>query len=161
MGRLIDREELVALRETWRERGEDVVFTNGCFDLIHAGHLALLRTARSFGSHLIVGINEDDSVTRLKGEGRPLLSFGDRAELLGALAPVDFVIGFSSDTPLDLIEALFPDVLVKGGDYSVDTVVGAEAVHRDGGRVEIVPLVTGRSTSDLIARIVRHYGHAE
>ncbi len=160
MGRLIDIEELGALRETWRVNGERTVFTNGCFDLVHAGHLALLRTARSFGDHVIVGINEDESVARLKGEGRPLLSFGDRAELLAALQPVDFVVGFSSDTPLALIEALVPDVIVKGGDYTVDTVVGAEIVQRAGGRVEIVPLVAGRSTSDLIERIVRHYGHA-
>lgn len=161
MGRLIDREELLALRESWRADGEQVVFTNGCFDLVHAGHLALLRTARAFGDHLIVGINDDESVTRLKGEGRPLLSFGDRAELLAALQPVDFVIGFASDTPLALIEALVPDVIVKGGDYTIDTVVGAETVQRAGGRVEIVPLAAGRSTSDLITRIVRHYGHAD
>lgn len=161
MGRLIDRDELVELRETWRASGEQVVFTNGCFDLLHAGHLALLRTARAFGDHLIVGLNNDDSVTRLKGEGRPLLQFADRAELLAALAPVDYVVGFASDTPHDLVEQLVPDVLVKGGDYSIDTVVGADTVMRAGGRVEIVPLVAGRSTSDLIARIVRRYGHAD
>jgi rfaE bifunctional protein nucleotidyltransferase chain/domain len=141
----------------WR-RGEGgrVVFTNGVFDLLHAGHIALLEAARSEGASLIVGVNSDASVKRLgKGEGRPLVPAEERARLLAALTAVDCVVVFDQDTPLDLIRHLRPDVLVKGADYARAEIVGADEVEGWGGKVVRVPLVPGRSTSDLVARVRR------
>jgi D-beta-D-heptose 7-phosphate kinase/D-beta-D-heptose 1-phosphate adenosyltransferase len=130
-----------------------VVFTNGVFDILHAGHVNYLENARSFGDVLIVGINSDESVRRIKGEARPINSLTDRMTVLAALRVVDHVISFDEDTPIVLIESLVPDVLVKGGDYTRDTIVGAEIVERHGGRVEVVPLVRGRSTTSIINRV--------
>ena len=139
----------------WRLSGRRVVFTNGCFDLLHAGHVALLQRAAALGDVLLVGLNGDASVARLKGADRPAVAWAERAALLAALSCVDGVAGFDDDTPLALIEAVRPDVLVKGADYRVDEVVGREAVERAGGRVELVALEPGRSTTGLIARIRR------
>jgi D-beta-D-heptose 7-phosphate kinase/D-beta-D-heptose 1-phosphate adenosyltransferase len=136
----------------WRSRGEQIVFTNGCFDLLHVGHITLLEQARRMGDRLIVAVNSDCSVRRLKGAGRPLVREQDRARILAALASVDAVVVFDESTPLHLIEALRPDVLVKGGDYAKDEVVGAAEVRGWGGRVELVPLVAGCSTTSLIER---------
>ncbi|MBL7998281.1 MAG: D-glycero-beta-D-manno-heptose 1-phosphate adenylyltransferase [Candidatus Kapabacteria bacterium] len=143
------------LRETasLRNGGKRIVFTNGCFDILHAGHVSYLQTARSFGDALIVGLNNDDSVRRLKGASRPVNTEADRALVLDALRCVDYVVLFSDDTPLHLIQSIVPDVLVKGGDYTVDTIVGAEDVIRHGGQVEVVPLLEGRSTTNTIAAI--------
>ncbi|MBJ6725936.1 bifunctional D-glycero-beta-D-manno-heptose-7-phosphate kinase/D-glycero-beta-D-manno-heptose 1-phosphate adenylyltransferase HldE [Geomesophilobacter sediminis] len=136
-----------------RERGKKVVFTNGCFDLLHVGHVKYLQKARSFGDVLIVGLNSDASVKRLKGESRPLIVEAERAHILAALDCIDYVVLFEEDTPLRLIEALKPAVLVKGGDYTLDGVVGREVVEASGGRVELVEFVDGRSTSRIIDRI--------
>jgi len=148
---LADTAELV--RRFGRPRDRRVVFTNGCFDVLHAGHVASLVAARSLGDVLVVGINSDASVRRLKGEGRPLVPQADRVYIVAALACVDAVIVFDDDTPRSLIAALLPDVLVKGGDYAVEDVVGREEVEAAGGRVVLVPTLPGRSTTALIDRI--------
>lgn len=135
-----------------RASGAKIVFTNGVFDILHAGHVTYLEVARGFGDVLVVGINSDDSVRRLKGPERPLNTLHDRMIVVDALRCVDYVISFSQDTPLELIQALQPHVLVKGGDYVRATVVGADDVESWGGRVEIVPLLEGRSTTNLITR---------
>jgi D-beta-D-heptose 7-phosphate kinase/D-beta-D-heptose 1-phosphate adenosyltransferase len=129
-----------------------VVFTNGVFDILHAGHVTYLEEARALGDVLVVGLNSDDSVRRLKGPTRPVNTQEDRARVLGALRCVDHVIVFDDDTPLAVITALIPDVLVKGGDYTRDTVVGADVVEHYGGSVVIIPLLEGRSTTSIIAR---------
>lgn len=139
--------------EGWRRRGLKVGFTNGCFDLLHPGHLALLRQARAACDRLVVGLNSDASVKRLKGESRPIQSEAARAAVLASLAVVDAVVLFSDDTPYDLIGTLRPDVLVKGADYTVDTVVGADIVQSYGGRVVLAELEPGQSTTATIARI--------
>jgi D-beta-D-heptose 7-phosphate kinase/D-beta-D-heptose 1-phosphate adenosyltransferase len=136
-----------------RRRGRKLVFTNGCFDLLHAGHLHLLETAAALGELLVVGLNLDASVRGLKGAGRPFVPFADRAHLLAGLEVVDWVVGFDEETPLRLIEALTPEVLVKGEDWSDDRIVGREWVERHGGRVVRVPLLPRRSTNDLLERI--------
>jgi D-beta-D-heptose 7-phosphate kinase/D-beta-D-heptose 1-phosphate adenosyltransferase len=138
----------------WREeRAGTVVFTNGVFDLVHPGHVDVLEAARSCGDALIVGVNSDASVRRLKGEGRPVRSENDRAHVLAAMEAVDAVVIFPEDTPIELIRALRPDVLVKGGDYTPETVVGRGEVESRGGRVVIVPLTAGHSTTSIIERL--------
>jgi len=137
----------------WRHRGRRVVFTNGCFDVLHAGHLAMLRFSASHGDELVVGINDDDSVRRLKGPTRPLVAQAERAALVAALDCVSAVVLFSEDTPAKLIERVLPGVLVKGADYSVDQVVGADVVQAAGGQVVLAPLVAGRSTTGLIHKL--------
>ena len=139
--------------DQYRSSQQTVVFTNGCFDLLHSGHLQLLEAARAFGDALIVGLNSDASVTRLKGPERPILPATERARLLGALSNVDHVVIFDEDTPEALIGQLLPDVLVKGADYSIEEVVGREVVEAAGGRVETVTLKPGFSTSGLIEQI--------
>jgi len=148
--RILSRAELL---ETFgRPRAGVLVFTNGCFDILHRGHVEYLEYARSLGDHLVVGLNSDESVRRLKGPARPLNPQEDRAIILASLRAVDAVTLFDEDTPLALIRELLPDRLVKGGDYRSDTVVGAAEVAEAGGRVVIAPLVPGRSTTELIAR---------
>ncbi|MCB2210687.1 D-glycero-beta-D-manno-heptose 1-phosphate adenylyltransferase [bacterium] len=144
-------------REQMRSEGKSVVFTNGCFDILHAGHVELLELARNFGDALILGLNSDASVRRLKGENRPVVPEADRARVMGALKAVDRVTLFEQDTPFELIETLRPDVLVKGGDWKPEDVVGKDVVEAHGGRVEIVPLVAGRSTTNVIAEVVKRY----
>ena len=146
---------LVRERQAWREAGRRVVLTNGCFDLLHAGHLALLEAARQEGDALVVAINSDASVRRLKGEGRPLVPEVERAEALAALEAVDRVVVYDEDTPLAVVKALVPDVLVKGADWGADEIVGRAEVEAAGGRVVRVALVPGRSTSGLVERIRR------
>lgn len=136
-----------------RPRQGKLVFTNGVFDVLHRGHVEYLEAARALGDHLVVGLNGDASVRRLKGPTRPVNAQDDRAIVLGALAAVDAVVLFHEDTPLRLVEALLPDVIVKGGDYRPDTVVGAREVVAAGGRVVIVPLLEGRSTTRIVQRI--------
>jgi D-beta-D-heptose 7-phosphate kinase/D-beta-D-heptose 1-phosphate adenosyltransferase len=150
--KLISRGELPELRRTLSLLGRRLVFTNGCFDILHVGHLRLLQAARAMGDALLVAVNSDASVRRLKGPSRPLVKEQDRAALLAGLEAVDFVTLFEEDTPLEAILACRPDVLVKGGDYSVATIVGAPEVTGWGGRVEIVPLVEGRSTTRIVER---------
>jgi len=147
--------ELVRERAAWRAAGRRLVLTNGCFDLLHAGHVALLEAARREGDALVVAINSDASVRRLKGEGRPLVPEAERAEALAALEAVDRVVAYDEDTPLEVVKALLPDVLVKGADWAADQVVGRAEVEAAGGRVARVALVPGRSTSALVERIRR------
>ena len=151
--RILDREALIEALRPRRASGERVVFTNGCFDLLHAGHVELLESAAALGDILVVGLNSDASVRRLKGPGRPLVPQAERARLLAALRAVDRVVPFDEETPLLLIEALLPDVLVKGEDYAAEAIVGREAVEAAGGRVVRVPLLPGLSTSALVARL--------
>jgi D-beta-D-heptose 7-phosphate kinase/D-beta-D-heptose 1-phosphate adenosyltransferase len=146
---------LVAERALWRAAGVRVVLTNGCFDLLHPGHVALLEAARRQGERLVVALNADASVRRLKGEGRPILPESERAELLLALEPVDRVVVYEEDTPLQLVRALLPDVLVKGADWAHDAIVGRVEVEAAGGRVVRVELLAGRSTSSIVERIRR------
>ncbi len=148
--KVLSRDEL--LRRLARPRAGSMAFTNGCFDILHRGHVEYLNFARSLADQLVVGVNSDDSVRRLKGNGRPLNPSEDRAIVLAALEAVDFVTIFDEDTPLSLIKDLRPDVLVKGADYTVDQVVGSSEVIDDGGRVVLAPLVPGRSTTDVIER---------
>jgi rfaE bifunctional protein nucleotidyltransferase chain/domain len=136
-----------------RARGGRVAFTNGCFDLLHPGHVRYLAAARALGDALVVGLNGDASVRRLKGAGRPILSVTERAEVLAALAAVDHLIVFDDDTPRALIVALAPDVLVKGADWALQDIVGHEEVRAAGGRVERIDVVPGVSTSELLRRI--------
>lgn len=149
--RILGRREVAERYGRPRER--TLVFTNGCFDLLHRGHVALLNAARTLGELLVVGLNSDDSVRRLKGPGRPVLPASDRAYLLASLRAVDAVTVFEEDTPLALIETLLPDVLVKGADYGPDEVVGREQVERAGGRLVLLPLEEGRSTTELLRRL--------
>jgi len=147
--------ELKALLDQLRRQGWRVVFTNGCFDLLHPGHLHILYAAKAQGDVLVVGINADASVKKLKGEGRPILADAERAALLSALEMVDFVTVFAEDTPLELIQMLEPDVLVKGGDWTPEMVVGREIVEGRGGNVVIVPYQAGFSTTAIIERVRR------
>lgn len=140
-------------RNIWKEEGLRVVFTNGCFDLLHPGHITYLQDAKNLGDVLLLGLNDDASIQRLKGPSRPLNPLQDRACMLSALKSVDMVVAFSEDTPLNLITALMPDVLVKGGDYSVETIVGAEEVMQAGGHVQVIPFLEGYSSTGLIQRI--------
>jgi D-beta-D-heptose 7-phosphate kinase/D-beta-D-heptose 1-phosphate adenosyltransferase len=150
---LADRTELE--RWLWRRRilGKTVVFTNGCFDVLHRGHVEYLAAAKRMGDALLVGLNSDHSVRRLKGPGRPVNTFEARATVLSALRSVDAVVGFDDDTPFGLIEIVRPDVLVKGADYTRENIVGAEYVLSYGGRVETVELTQGYSTTGLIAKL--------
>lgn len=147
--------DLVTERRAWRSARRRAVLTNGCFDLMHVGHLALLEAARGAGEVLVVALNSDASVRRLKGAGRPIVPAAERAELLLALEPVDRVVVYEEDTPLEVVRALLPDVLVKGADWAADAIVGRAEVEAAGGRVLRVALLAGRSTSSLVERIRR------
>ena len=151
--KVLTREPLLAALRGERERGRKVVFTNGCYDLLHAGHVQLLRLAAQEGDVLVLGVNGDDSVRRLKGPERPFVPFEERAELLAGLEMVDYVVRFDEDTPAELIRAVRPEVLVKGGDWAIDRIVGRDTVESAGGRVLSIPLVPGRSTSSLVEKI--------
>jgi D-beta-D-heptose 7-phosphate kinase/D-beta-D-heptose 1-phosphate adenosyltransferase len=156
--KIVDRAEAVAWRRRLAREGRKVVFTNGCFDLVHRGHVDLLRQARELGDALIVGLNDDASVRRLKGAARPLTPEEDRAEVLAALEMVDRVVLFPEDDPGSLIAAVVPDVLVKGDDWAHDAVIGRETVEAAGGRVERVHLTPGRSTRGLIRTVLERCG---
>jgi D-beta-D-heptose 7-phosphate kinase/D-beta-D-heptose 1-phosphate adenosyltransferase len=157
--RILDREELRERCEALRREGRRIVFTNGCFDILHVGHASYLERARELGDALVVGVNDDASIRRLKGEQRPIVAEDDRAGLLAALRAVDFVSLFGEDTPLELIRVVQPDVLVKGGDYDPTAsdgpryIVGSDVVRERGGEVHVIDFVQGRSTSGIIERI--------
>ena len=146
------RQKLIEQRRRWKEAGLRVVFTNGCFDLLHSAHIRLLERARELGGVVVVGVNSDRSVAALKGERRPLVPEQERAEVLAALAAVDAVTIFDEDTPRELVAALLPDVLVKGGDWGAN-IVGAEEVEAAGGEVISLPYEDGYSTTELIEKI--------
>lgn len=132
-----------------------VVFTNGCFDILHAGHIDLLQKAKELGDILVVGLNSDESIKRIKGDKRPINKLDYRIKMLSSIQCVDYIIVFDEETPLDLIEAIKPDVLVKGGDYQIDDIVGAEIVRSNGGRVLTIPFVYNISTTDIINKIIK------
>jgi rfaE bifunctional protein nucleotidyltransferase chain/domain len=146
-------EELEPLLATAKARGQRIVFTNGCFDILHRGHLRLLRTAKALGDLLIVAVNSDRSIKQIKDSSRPVISQAGRAELIEALEMVDYVILFDEADPCRLLAALKPDILAKGGDYGRDTVVGADIVERNGGRVVVIPFLEGFSTTEIIERV--------
>jgi len=150
---IVDFNEIEKICNSLREQNKKIVFTNGCFDILHRGHIEYLTKAKEFGDVLIVGLNSDTSVQRLKGKDRPINSESDRARILDALKPVDYVVIFEEDTPLRLIQTVKPDVLVKGGDYKVEEIVGSEYVISYGGKVEIIPFVEGKSTTKIIQKI--------
>ena len=154
MGKILDRESMIKERERLRRDARSVVFTNGCFDLLHPGHVRYLKQARALGDALVVGLNSDASVRALKGANRPILNQHERAEVMAALQPVDYVLVFDEQTPRELIAALTPDVLVKGGDWPVDQIVGRDEVEAAGGKVLSLPFVEGSSTTDIIERIL-------
>jgi D-beta-D-heptose 7-phosphate kinase/D-beta-D-heptose 1-phosphate adenosyltransferase len=149
-GKLVVLSSAVSIRELWRSQGLDVGLTNGCFDLLHPGHIRLLTEARATCDRLIVALNTDASVRRLKGPERPVQTELARAAVIGAVRSVDLVILFDEDTPLEMIAELMPDVLIKGADYTVESVVGADLIQNWGGRVELIELVPGASSSNLI-----------
>ena len=152
LGKMVPRKEAAALGDRLRGEGRTVVFTNGCFDILHAGHVRYLAAARRLGGCLVLGLNSDASVRRLKGPSRPVNGEADRAEVLAALAAVDYVIVFGEDTAEPLVRELRPDIYVKGGDYRVEDLPEAAAAAAYGGRTVIIPLVPGRSTTGIIER---------
>lgn len=149
--------QLVRIRNALRKQAKEVVFTNGCFDILHRGHIECLRKAKSFGDVLIVGLNSDSSVRKIKGEKRPILPQGDRAEILASLEMVDYVVIFREETPQKLITSLVPDVLAKGGDYKKEEIVGRDIVESSGGRVIRIRQIPGRSTKGVIGKIAKRY----
>ena len=149
MGRVVSREELPQLLGKQR-KDQLVVFTNGCFDLLHVGHVRYLQEAKALGSILVVALNTDQSVQKLKGPNRPVQSEADRAEIMAALGCVDFVVLFGEETPLKVIQELKPDILVKGGDYKIQDIVGSELVMSYGGKVQSLQFYQGKSTTGLI-----------
>jgi len=153
MGEVVTRSGLVKLREGLKRAGEKVVFTNGCFDIVHRGHIEYLTKAKALGDVLFVGMNTDASVKRLKGPTRPIVCQDDRAFVLAALRVVDYVCLFDEDTPLELIKAVVPDVLVKGSDWSIDAIVGKDIVEAAGGNVQTIDFVPNRSTTNIIRKI--------
>ncbi len=153
--KIIDHENLTPILDDLRKEGKKIVFTNGCFDLLHVGHLRYLKQAREEGDLLVLGLNSDRSVRELKGETRPLLPQEERAEMMAALSMIDYIVIFDERTPLNLIKELRPDILVKGGDWKREDIVGGKEVEASGGRVVVVPEIPGRSTSNLIDEIVR------
>lgn len=155
--KILTREQAIRQADQWRADGQQIVFTNGCFDIVHLGHIDYLEKARNLGHRLILGLNTDASVSCIKGPLRPVVNEYARARLMAALEFVDAVTLFDEPTPLELIEAVQPDVLVKGDDYSVATIVGADFVLARGGRVETIALVPGYSTTKLIERIKESY----
>jgi D-beta-D-heptose 7-phosphate kinase/D-beta-D-heptose 1-phosphate adenosyltransferase len=152
-GKLKNLGELAAIASEARRAGKTVVFTNGCFDLLHRGHVHILREARAMGDILIVGVNSDRSVRGIKGPKRPILGETDRSELIAAMEMVNYVVLFDDADPRKLIEAIKPDVLAKGGDWGPDGVVGADIVERTGGKVAVIPYLKGFSTTEIIERI--------
>jgi len=157
MNKITPRNELKATVDRLKREGKKVVFTNGCFDILHAGHTRYLRDARKLGDALILALNSDSSVRSIKGPMRPIVPEAERAEVVAALDSVDYVTVFDELTPLELIEYLRPDVIVKGGDWAEKDIVGAEAVRKWGGRVAIMPEIEGASTTNIIDKVLQVY----
>ncbi len=151
-------EEVVEIRQRLRREGRKLVFTNGCFDILHAGHVRYLNQARAMGDALVLALNSDKSVRILKGENRPIVPEDERAEILAALACVDYVFLFDDLTPQRVIDAIVPDILVKGADWGISEIVGRETVEKAGGAVRNVPLVEGTSTTNIIENILSQFG---
>jgi len=151
--KILSLEKAIAQINDWKKRGKNVVFSNGCFDILHAGHVDYLEKAKELGDYLVIGLNSDDSVSRIKGPLRPIINEEFRAIMLSGLACVDMVVFFNEDTPYELIKALLPDILVKGKDYEISNIVGADIVLQHGGKVETIELTEGLSTSTIIKKI--------
>jgi rfaE bifunctional protein nucleotidyltransferase chain/domain len=154
---LVSLERLLEILKEERRKGKRIVFTNGCFDIIHAGHVDYLEKAKSLGDLLVVGLNSDNSVRRIKGEKRPIIPQDMRPKVLSSLKPVDYVVIFEEDTPAKLIESIKPDVLVKGGDWPLEKIVGRDFVESYGGKVLTIPFEYDISTSQIIEKIIRLY----
>jgi D-beta-D-heptose 7-phosphate kinase/D-beta-D-heptose 1-phosphate adenosyltransferase len=161
MSKITPRNELKSTVDRLKREGKKVVFTNGCFDILHAGHTRYLREARKLGDALILALNSDSSVRSIKGPMRPIVPEAERAEVVAALDSVDYVTVFDELTPLELIEFLRPDVIVKGGDWAEKDIVGAEAVRKWGGRVAIMPEIEGASTTNIIDKVLQVYRSAD
>ena len=153
MGKIFDRSELKEAVRKWRSAGKTIVFTNGCFDILHRGHVEYLNLSKKLGDILVLGINSDKSVRILKGEGRPLVPEEDRAFILSQLISVDAVSIFEEETPINLLKIVLPDILVKGGDYKIEEVVGREIVEEYKGKVVTIPVITETSTTSVIEKI--------
>ena len=152
--KIISLEEIGNRVQSWRSESKKLVFTNGCFDILHTGHVRYLQTAAGFGDILVLGLNSDSSVRKLKGPHRPIMTQADRADLLSAIEAIDCIVIFDDETPSRLIQSVSPDVLVKGGDYLPEDVVGYDTVTENGGCVKIVPYVEGKSTSGIVNSIL-------
>ena len=161
MSKITPRNELKATVDRLKREGKKVVFTNGCFDILHAGHTRYLREARKLGDALILALNSDSSVRSIKGPMRPIVPEAERAEVVASLDSVDYVTVFDELTPLELIEFLRPDVIVKGGDWAEKDIVGAETVRKWGGRVAIMPEIEGASTTNIIDKVLQVYRSAD
>ncbi|MCW8806266.1 MAG: D-glycero-beta-D-manno-heptose 1-phosphate adenylyltransferase [Ignavibacteriaceae bacterium] len=157
MNSSISLSEIKSIRSNLKDEGKKIVFTNGVFDLIHAGHVDYLSKAKNLGDVLIVGLNSDDSVKRIKGDKRPILKQDERAFILSNLKPVDYVIFFDEDTPETLISEIIPDILVKGADWAIEKIVGKDVVEKNGGRVMNIEFINDQSTSKIIDLIVQRY----
>jgi len=158
MGKVYLQKELTELRSTWKRERKTVVFTNGVFDIIHRGHVEYLLSARRWGDVLIVGVNSDASVKRIKGPLRPIVQESDRAFIISQLVCVDAVCVFDEDTPLNLISAVVPDILVKGADYTIENIVGRDVVEKNGGAVKTIEFIPNRSTTNIVETIVNRFG---
>ncbi len=156
-GQVVSLKKLKEFRKKWKKQGKKLVFTNGCFDLLHLGHIRYLKKAKSLGDFLVVGLNSDRSVKKIKGEKRPILPEKERAEILSSLWFVDYVVLFDEETPERLLRELEPDVLVKGADWKLKEIVGADLVRSRGGVVRRIPLYKSRSTTSVIDEIIRRY----
>jgi rfaE bifunctional protein nucleotidyltransferase chain/domain len=153
MKTLLSLEEFLEIRKKLKAEGKKLVFTNGCFDIIHRGHVDYLNRAKALGDYLVVALNSDESVRKLKGEGRPINKLEDRAFVIANLKAVDFVVSFDEDTPFEIISAIIPDVLVKGGDWSIENIVGRDIVEANGGKVYSLPYVENYSTTNIINKM--------
>ncbi len=158
MEKFLEPTKLAAVLQNLKNQGKKVVFTNGVFDLLHLGHVTYLQKAREQGDILVVGLNSDASVKRIKGPLKPLLPLAERAEMLLALACVDYVTFFEEDDPFNVVKTIKPDILVKGGDWAVDKIIGGDLVRSWGGKVMNIPVVEGRSTTNLIQMVTERYG---
>ncbi len=154
MGKIVSLDDAVSNRKKLRDEGKKVVFTNGTFDIVHRGHVEYLNKGRKYGDILFVGLNSDESVRSIKGNGRPIMKQDDRAYLLANLVSVDYVVIFTEETPLKLIQALLPDVLVKGADWPVEKIIGKDIVEQHGGTVKTIELSPGRSSTSIIETII-------
>jgi len=152
-------QELLSTLDDYREKGSKIVFTNGCFDLIHIGHIRYLTECKKAGDILVIGLNTDESVKLNKGTLRPIVPYDERAEILANLEIVDYVVPFEEKTPLELIKFLKPDLLIKGGDYAVDSIVGSKEVKANGGDVYTIPLIEGKASRNIIKTILDKFAH--
>ena len=154
---LTDIKEILKIRDSLKQKGKKIVFTNGCFDILHAGHVDYLKKAKECGDVLIVGLNSDSSVRKNKGENRPIVTQNERSYILKNLKSVDYVVLFEEDTPINLIEKILPDVLVKGSDWKIDEIVGKDIVENNGGEVKNIDLVAMQSTTEIIKKVLAVY----